>query len=60
MAELPEAMAPPSSVGVCIVLRSPGLLCVTVLDVVAPGARRDIFFLAIKILLAKKRNPLGP
>lgn len=41
---IPGAMAPPSSMSVCIMLRSTGLLCVTILDVVVPAACRDIFF----------------
>lgn len=43
MAELHGAMDPSSSMGVCIMLRSTGLLRVTILDVVVPGACRDIF-----------------
>lgn len=44
MAELPGAMAPPSSMGVCIVLRSTGLLCVIILDVDGTCSLQGHFF----------------
>lgn len=57
------AMAPPSSMAVCIVLRSFGLLSVTILDVVVPAVCRDIFS-GSRDTLSKdhswKRNALGP
>lgn len=62
MAEFPGAIAPPSSVGVYIMLKSTSLLCVTILDVVVPEACRDIFSRSPHTLSKDhswKRNPLG-
>lgn len=63
MAELHGAMDPSSSMGVCIMLRSTGLLCVTILDVVIPRACRGIFS-GSRDTLSKdhswKVNPHGP
>lgn len=64
MAELPGAMAPPSSVGVCVVLGSTGLLCVPILDEGGICSLQGHFFLTVEILLTKitpgKETPLDP